>query len=148
MSECETAFIAVGVVDGWIGKSLFVKQQHLKCVSVYVVSSRLRPHFTPSKFPYPFFSRLGGPQGQSGQSQKISSPPDFNPRTIQYGSLVAIPTELPVPLSPNFLLFLLLLPTQLCHCRPPHQLLLPLILIIIIIIITLIYFNLVVTLWQ
>jgi hypothetical protein len=32
---------------------------------------------------YPFYRRLGGPQGQSGQVQKISPPPGFDPWTVQ-----------------------------------------------------------------
>jgi hypothetical protein len=37
----------------------------------------------PAKTQYPVYRRLGGPQGQSGQVQKISPPPRFNPRTVQ-----------------------------------------------------------------
>jgi hypothetical protein len=37
----------------------------------------------PGKTRHPLYSRLGGPQGQSGQVQKISPPPGFNPRTVQ-----------------------------------------------------------------
>ena len=32
---------------------------------------------------YPLYRRLGGPQGRSGWVQKISSPPGFDPRTVQ-----------------------------------------------------------------
>ena len=32
---------------------------------------------------YPFYRRLGGPQGRSGQVRKISPPPGFDPRTVQ-----------------------------------------------------------------
>jgi hypothetical protein len=32
---------------------------------------------------YPLYRRLGGPRGQSGQVQKISPPPGFDPRTVQ-----------------------------------------------------------------
>ena len=32
---------------------------------------------------YQLYRRLGGPQGQSGRVQKISSPPEIDPRTIQ-----------------------------------------------------------------
>jgi len=32
---------------------------------------------------YPLYRRLGGLQCQSGEMQKISPPPGFNPRTIQ-----------------------------------------------------------------
>jgi len=43
---------------------------------------------TPATLPlgktqYLFYRRLGGPQGRSGQVQKISPPPGFNPRTVQ-----------------------------------------------------------------
>jgi hypothetical protein len=32
---------------------------------------------------YPLYRRLGGPQGRSGWSRKISPPPGFDPRTVQ-----------------------------------------------------------------
>ena len=37
----------------------------------------------PGKTRYPFYRRLGGPQGRSGQVRKISPPPGFDPRTVQ-----------------------------------------------------------------
>jgi hypothetical protein len=37
----------------------------------------------PGKTRYPMCSRLGGPHGRSGQVYKISSPPGFDPRTVQ-----------------------------------------------------------------
>ena len=37
----------------------------------------------PGKNRYPFYRRLGGPQGPCGQVRKISSPPGFDPRTVQ-----------------------------------------------------------------
>jgi hypothetical protein len=37
----------------------------------------------PGKIRYPLYKRLGGPQGRSGQVQKISPPPGFDPRTVQ-----------------------------------------------------------------
>jgi hypothetical protein len=37
----------------------------------------------PGKTRYPLSRRLGGPQAPSGRMQKISSPPGFDPRTIQ-----------------------------------------------------------------
>jgi hypothetical protein len=43
-------------------------------------SSRSLP---PGKTQYPLYSRLDGPQGQSGQVQKISPPPGFDPWTVQ-----------------------------------------------------------------
>jgi hypothetical protein len=42
-----------------------------------------RPHLTAGKTWYPLYRRLGGPQGQSGQMWKISSPPGFDPWTVQ-----------------------------------------------------------------
>jgi hypothetical protein len=40
--------------------------------------------FTPGKeIRYPFYRRLGGPQGRSGRLLKISLPPGFDPRTVQ-----------------------------------------------------------------
>ena len=47
------------------------------------VSVTLRPPFSPGKTRYPLYRRLGGPQGLSGQMQKISSPPGFDPQTAQ-----------------------------------------------------------------
>ena len=41
------------------------------------------PLFTPRKDRNPLYRRLDGPQGRSGQVQKISSPLGFNPRTVQ-----------------------------------------------------------------
>ena len=37
----------------------------------------------PGKTRYPWYRRLGGPQGRSGRVQKISPLPEFNPRTVQ-----------------------------------------------------------------
>ena len=37
----------------------------------------------PGKTRYPLYRRLGGPQRQSGQVEKISPPPGFDPRTVQ-----------------------------------------------------------------
>jgi hypothetical protein len=47
--------------------------------------SAARPGRTlpPGKTWYPLYRRLGGPQGRSGQVQKISPPPGFDPRTVQ-----------------------------------------------------------------
>ena len=38
---------------------------------------------SPGKTRYPLYRRMGGPQGRSGQVRKISSPPEFDPRTVQ-----------------------------------------------------------------
>jgi hypothetical protein len=37
----------------------------------------------PGKNQYQLYSRLGGPKCRSGRVQKISPPPEFNPRTVQ-----------------------------------------------------------------
>ena len=37
----------------------------------------------PEKIRYPLYSSLGGPQRQSGQVGKISSPPELDLRTVQ-----------------------------------------------------------------
>ena len=50
----------------------------------------------PGKTRYPLYRRMGGPQGRSGQVQKISPPPEFDPRTVQP---VAIPTALSRPIG-------------------------------------------------
>jgi len=46
-------------------------------------ASRPGRFLPPEKTWYPVYRRLGGPQGRSGQVQKISSPPGFDPRTAQ-----------------------------------------------------------------
>ena len=38
---------------------------------------------SPGNTQYPFYRRLGGPQARSGQAPKISSPPGFDPWTVQ-----------------------------------------------------------------
>ena len=38
---------------------------------------------TPRKSQYPLIGGLGGNQGRSERVQKISSPPGFNPQTVQ-----------------------------------------------------------------
>jgi hypothetical protein len=40
--------------------------------------------FTPRKETrYRLYMKLSGPQGRSGRVQKISPPPEFDPRTVQ-----------------------------------------------------------------
>jgi len=46
-------------------------------------ASRRGRSLPPGKTRYPFYRRLGGPQGRSEQVRKISAPPGFDPRTIQ-----------------------------------------------------------------
>jgi hypothetical protein len=45
--------------------------------------SRPGRYLLPGKTQYQLYRRLGGPQGQSGQVQKILPPPGFDPQTIQ-----------------------------------------------------------------
>jgi hypothetical protein len=37
----------------------------------------------PGKTRYPLYRRIGGPQGRYGRVRKISSPPGFDPQTVQ-----------------------------------------------------------------
>ena len=46
-------------------------------------ASRPARTLPPGKTRYPLYRRLGGPQGRSGQVQKISPPLGFDPRTVQ-----------------------------------------------------------------
>ena len=48
----------------------------------WVVSSTPRPHFTPGKTRYPFYRRLGGPQGRSGRAENLV-PTGIRSRTVQ-----------------------------------------------------------------
>jgi hypothetical protein len=49
----------------------------------WVVSTKPRLPLPSGKTRYPLYRRLGGPQGRSGQVRKISTPPGFDPRTVQ-----------------------------------------------------------------
>jgi hypothetical protein len=51
--------------------------------SSWGVSVMSRPLFTLGKTRYPLYRRMGGHQGRSGQVQKISLLPGFDPRTVQ-----------------------------------------------------------------
>ena len=42
-----------------------------------------RPQLTPGKDPVPILKEVGWASGRSGQVQKISPPPGFDPRTVQ-----------------------------------------------------------------
>ena len=46
-------------------------------------ASRLGCSLPPGNTRYPMYRRLVGPQGRSGQVRKISSPTEFDPRTVQ-----------------------------------------------------------------
>ena len=45
-------------------------------------ASRRSRSLPPRKTRYPLYKRLGGPQSQSGQVQKILPPSGFDPRTV------------------------------------------------------------------
>ena len=53
---------------------------------------------TPGSTRYPLYRRLGGPQSWSGQVQKISLAPGFDPRTIQ--PIASCYTNYAIPASP------------------------------------------------
>ena len=57
-------------------------------------AARPSPTLPPGKIWYPFYRRLGGPQGRSGWTENLV-PTGIRSRTVQH--LVAIPTELPGP---------------------------------------------------
>jgi len=59
--------------------------------------SAARPgrNLPPGKTRYPFYRRLGGPQGRSGRAENLV-PTGIRSRTVQ--PVVAIPAELPGPL--------------------------------------------------
>jgi hypothetical protein len=46
-------------------------------------ASRPGRSLPPGDAQYPLYMRLGGPQGRSGQVQKISLPPGFDPLIVQ-----------------------------------------------------------------
>jgi hypothetical protein len=48
----------------------------------WVVNAMPRPLYPPGKSRYPLYRRLGGPQGRSGQVQKILPPLGFNIQTV------------------------------------------------------------------
>ena len=46
-------------------------------------ASRPGRFLLPTKTRYPFYRRLGGPRGRSGEVRKISPPPGFDPRIVE-----------------------------------------------------------------
>jgi hypothetical protein len=48
-----------------------------------VVNVTPRPLYPPGMTRYPLYRRLDGPQGQSGQVTKTSTPTGLDPRTAQ-----------------------------------------------------------------
>ena len=47
------------------------------------VNASHRPLYPGKVIQHPLYRRLGGPQGGSGRVRKISTPPKFDPRTVQ-----------------------------------------------------------------
>ena len=80
-----------------------------------MVSSTPRPSLPTKKARYPFYRRLGGPQGRYGREENLV-PTGIRSRTVQPDSSVAIPTELSGPHISLIVfvmsLFLLLLDNQ------------------------------------
>jgi hypothetical protein len=50
---------------------------------VWVVNATSRPHYPREITRYPLYRRMGGPQCRPGRVRKISTPPGFDPRTVQ-----------------------------------------------------------------
>jgi len=99
-------------------------------------ASRPGHSLPPGKTQYPFYRRLDGAQGRSGQVQKISPPPGYNPQTVQpvashYTDYATWPTEIHVRWLINTSLckdnilyclnlgFCLVATTTLCICGQP-----------------------------
>ena len=59
-----------------------------------VISSTPRPHFTLGNTRYQFYRRLGGTEYRSGRAENLV-PTRIGSRTVQPGSSVAIPTDMP-----------------------------------------------------
>ena len=64
----------------------------------WVVNATPPAALPPGTTRYPLYRRLGGPQGRSAQVRKISSPPGFDPRTVQAVAVEATLSR-PMPLS-------------------------------------------------
>ena len=70
-------------------------------------ASRLGRSLPLGKTRYPFYRRLGGPQGRSGLVWKISPLPGFDPRTVQPVASRHTVSATPVHLTLNGLLKLI-----------------------------------------
>jgi len=82
-------------------------------------ASRPGRSLPPGKTRYPFYRRLGGPQGRSGEVRKISPPPGFDPQTVQP---VAIPTTLSGPQIYIYIVKCTLVQAlTLCTGHTPHR---------------------------
>ena len=77
----------------------------------------------PGKTRYPFYRRLGGPQGRSGQVRKISSPTGdsipgpSSPQSVAIKTELPGPHSIPVPSSPQSVAIKTELPGQYTHQR-------------------------------
>jgi len=81
--------------------------------------SRPSRSLPPGKTWYPLYRRLGGPQGRSGQVQKISPPPGFDPRAVQsvarcYTDYATGPTH--THTQPHTLMHLFYVDQVMCRC--------------------------------
>ena len=66
-----------------------------------VVSVMPQSPLPPRKTRYPLYKRLGGPQDRSGQVRKISSPPGFDPQTVQLVASRYTDCAIPAPVESN-----------------------------------------------
>ena len=65
-----------------VGRGIALLFQDRGTRRAWVVSSTPWPHFTPGKMQYPFYRRLGGPQGRSGRAENLI-PTGIRSRTVQ-----------------------------------------------------------------
>ena len=82
-----------------VGRGLVIVFHACGTRSGWVVSSTPWPHFTSGKTRYPFYRRLGGPQGRSGRAENLV-PTGFRSRTIQ--PIVSCYTDWANPPTYNF----------------------------------------------
>ena len=80
----------------------------------WVVSSTLRPHLPPGKTRYPFYRRLGGPQGRSGRAENIVST-GIRSRTVQ-------PVVSPYTNRATRPIYIYIYKVKLLHYRPGQAL--------------------------
>ena len=65
------------------GTSIAVPIHNVAPSSGCTVNARPRRLYPEKETWYPLYRRLSGPRGRSGKLRKISSPPEFEPRTDQ-----------------------------------------------------------------
>ena len=61
----------------------------------------------PGTTQYPLYRRMGGPQSRSGHARKISSPPGFDPWTVQPIASHYTDYAIPAPLHSHYSLLTL-----------------------------------------